>query len=93
MRGWIDWARKYPMTMLLIICCLIGGPYFGGQRAIEAYKNYTGKATAAGGLWKLAPKGGKDPAQLGTDGQGTKGKQGAQKRGTFIGGDPSVLDY
>ena len=47
MRGWIDWARKYPMTMLLIICCLIGGPYFGGQRAIEAYKNYTGKATAA----------------------------------------------
>lgn len=53
MRGWIDWARKYPMTMLLIICCLIGGPYFGGQRAIEAYKNYTGKATAADvlGTW------------------------------------------
>ena len=28
MSSFISWVKKYPMTMLLIICCLIGGPYF-----------------------------------------------------------------
>lgn len=84
MRGWIDWARKYPMTMLLIICCLIGGPYFGGQRAIEAYKNYTGKATAGGCPWYMDPEGSRasDTAESGA--QGTK-KSGRKKGGPFSG--------
>ena len=79
MRGWIDWARKYPMTMLLIICCLIGGPYFAGQRVIEAYKNYTGKAMAADVLGTWTQKAAEHPTLLKADAQGTKEQQAAKK--------------
>ena len=92
MRGWIDWARKYPMTMLLIICCLIGGPYFGGQRAIEAYKNYTGKATAADVLGTWTQKAAEHPTLLKADAQGTKEQQAAKKGGPFTDVDQSYLD-
>ena len=92
MRGWIDWARKYPMTMLLIICCLIGGPYFGGQRAIEAYKNYTGKATAADVLGTWTQKEAEHPTLLKADAQGTKEQQAAKKGGPFTDVDQSYLD-
>ena len=92
MRGWIDWARKYPMTMLLIICCLIGGPYFGGQRAIEAYKNYTGKATAADVLGTWTQKAAEHPTLLEADAQGTKEQQAAKKGGPFTDVDQSYLD-
>ena len=49
MSSFISWVKKYPMTMLLIICCLIGGPYFGGQRVIEAYEKPRGRTSSKNG--------------------------------------------
>ena len=68
MSSFISWVKKYPMTMLLIICCLIGGPYFGGQRVIEAYENYMGKAKGADVLEEWTQKAMKHQTLMKADG-------------------------
>lgn len=85
MRGWIDWARKYPMTMLLIICWPYWRPLLWRARAIEAYKNYTGKATAADVLGTWTQKAAEHPTLLKADAQGTKEQQAAKKGRTVYG--------
>ena len=78
--------------MLLIICCLIGGPYFGGQRVIEAYENYMGKAKGADVLEEWTQKAMKQQTLMKADAQGTKEQQVAQKGGPFVDVDQSYLD-
>ena len=78
--------------MLLIICCLIGGPYFGGQRVIEAYENYMGKAKGADVLEEWTQKAMKHQTLMKADAQGTKEQQVAQKGGPFVDVDQSYLD-
>lgn len=92
MSSFISWVKKYPMTMLLIICCLIGGPYFGGQRVIEAYENYMGKAKGADVLEEWTQKAMKQQTLMKADAQGTKEQQVAQKGGPFVDVDQSYLD-
>lgn len=92
MDGLINWTKKYPMTMLLIICCLIGGPYFGGQRLINVYENYVGKAQGADVLEAWTAKIPEQTMLLKADAQGTKDQQTAQKGGPFVDVDQSYLD-
>ncbi|MGN0204443.1 MAG: GDSL-type esterase/lipase family protein [Coprococcus sp.] len=37
------WIKAYPLTALMILCCLVGGPYFGGQIIYEQYEAYTAR--------------------------------------------------
>lgn len=92
MNGFISWAKKYPMTLLLIICCLIGGPYFGGQRVVESYENYMKKAQGVDVLADWTEKIIKQPVLVKADAQGTKEQQVAQKGGPFVDVDQSYLD-
>ena len=49
MSSFISWVKKYPMTMLLIICCLIGGPYLGGRpRRMDTESDETADADESG---------------------------------------------
>ena len=84
-------GEKISDDNVLIICCLIGGPYFGGQRVIEAMKI----------IWEK--QGGGRPRRMDTesdetadaDESGCSGNQraaGAQKGGPFVDVDQSYLD-
>ena len=87
--------KSIPQVLLIIVLLVIqawGGPYFGGQRAIEAYKNYTGKATAADVLGTWTQKAAEHPTLLKADAQGTKEQQAAKKGGPFTDVDQSYLD-
>ena len=35
-----SWVRAYPLTFMMIICCLVGGPYFGGRMVYERVETY-----------------------------------------------------
>lgn len=85
MSSFISWVKKYPMTMLLIICCLIGGPYFGGQRVIEAYENYMGKAKGADVLEEWTQKTMKQQTLMKADAPGNQRAAGGSERRSFCG--------
>lgn len=41
MEGFMKWTKQYPMTLLMIISCLVGGPYFGAKMLYEQYDAYS----------------------------------------------------
>lgn len=80
MRVFISWVKNILMTMLLIICCLIGGPYFGGQRVIEAYENYMGKAKGADVLEEWTQKAMKHQTLMKADAGNQRAAGGSERR-------------
>ncbi len=97
MRDVFKWIRAYPLTALMILSCLVGGPYFGGQRIFEQYEayaariicedvlaSYTGQEQSARPLFEISSRN--------TEEEASKLAEEERKKGPFTKVDESYLD-
>lgn len=92
----LKWIKSYPLTALMIISCLVGGPYFGGQMAYEQYEAYATRILCEDVLASYTEQVQKNPAILKVNDRNTQEqKQAAEeekKKNPFTTVDQSYLD-
>ena len=80
----LKWIKSYPLTALMIISCLVGGPYFGGQLAYEQYETYAAKILCEDVLASYVEQAQKNPAVLKLNARNTQEqKQAAEEAEAF----------
>lgn len=97
MRDVFKWIRAYPLTALMILSCLLGGPYFGGQRIFEQYEayaariicedvlvSYTGQEQSTQPLFEISSRNTEEEASILAEEE--------RKKGPFTKVDESYLD-
>lgn len=68
----LKWIKSYPLTALMIISCLVGGPYFGGRLAYEQYEAYAAKILCEDVLASYVEQAQKNPAVLKVNARNTQ---------------------
>lgn len=98
MDGLMKWMKTYPMTALMVLCCLVGGPYFGGQIVYEQQQAYASQILCADVLSVYVEQGQQFTAKLTVNPQNTEEQRLAaeeeerKKKGPFSEVDTSYLD-
>ena len=94
----LKWVKTYPLTALMILSCLVGGPYFGGKILYEQYEayaarilcedvlaSYTGQEQKTAALFEINDRNTEEDGMTGL-------AEGEQKKGLFATVDQSYLD-
>ena len=94
----LKWVKTYPLTALMILSCLVGGPYFGGKIIYEQYEAYVARILCEDVLAEYTVQKQKTAALFeindrNTEEDGMTGlAEGEQKKGLFATVDQSYLD-
>lgn len=95
MDEFFKWMKMYPLTALMIVSCLIGGPYFGGKIVYEQLDAYNNKILCQNVLAEYTEQKQKVPAMFKLGEQRTeeqkKAAQEQEKKGPFSKVDADYL--
>lgn len=98
MGGFIKWIKTYPLTALMIVTFLVGGPYFGGQIVYERQQAYANQILCEDVLASYVEKLQQLPKKLTVNEQNTEEQRLAaqeeeqKKNGPFTEVDTSYFD-
>lgn len=98
MEGFFKWVKTYPLTALMVVSCLVGGPYFGGQMFYDQWEVHANQALCKDVLVSITEQEQQLPVLLSVNAQKTEEQQRlaaeaeAQKKGPFSEVDTSYFD-